>query len=100
MAGRARDHPEGARPGTLARGAGARLRACPADARANRGAEGMTGPLGPALTLGQMLDRAAARDPSQEAVVFKDERVSYGTLKTRADAFAQGLLALGIRPGD
>jgi fatty-acyl-CoA synthase len=60
----------------------------------------MTGALGPALTLGQMLDRAAARDPSQEAVIFKDERVSYGALKARADAFAQGLLALGIRPGD
>ncbi|MDP2702332.1 MAG: AMP-binding protein, partial [Candidatus Rokubacteria bacterium] len=60
----------------------------------------MTGGLGPALTLGQMLDRAAARDPSQEAVVFKDERVSYGALKARADIFAQGLLALGIRPGD
>ena len=60
----------------------------------------MTGGLGPALTLGQMLDRAAARDPAQEAVVFKGERVSYGALKARADAFAQGLLALGIRPGD
>ena len=60
----------------------------------------MTGGLGPALTLGQMLDRAAAHDPSQEAVVFKDERVSYGALKARADAFAQGLVALGIGPGD
>ena len=29
----------------------------------------MTGALGPALTLGQMLDRAAAREPSQEAVM-------------------------------
>jgi len=60
----------------------------------------MTRGLGPALTLGQMLDQAAARDPSQEAVVFKGERVSYGLLKARADAFAQGLLALGIAPGD
>jgi len=60
----------------------------------------MTDALGPALTLGQMLDRAAARDPSQEAVVFKDERVSCGALKARADAFALGLLALGIGPGD
>ena len=49
----------------------------------------MTGGLGPALTLGQMLDQAAARDPSQEAVVFKGERVSYGLLKARADAFAR-----------
>jgi fatty-acyl-CoA synthase len=60
----------------------------------------MTEDFGPALTLGEMLDRAAARDPTQEAIVFKDERVSYGALKARADAFARGLLALGIGPGD
>ena len=47
----------------------------------------MTGALGPALTLGQMLDQAAARDPSHEAVVFRDARVSYGELKSRVDAF-------------
>ncbi len=60
----------------------------------------MRGGLGPARTLGQMLDEAAARDPSQEAIVFRDERVSYGQLKTRADAFALGLAALGLEPGD
>ncbi len=60
----------------------------------------MTGALGPALTLGQMLDAAAERNPSQEAIVFKAERVSYGLLKRRADAFARGLLALGLGPGD
>jgi fatty-acyl-CoA synthase len=56
--------------------------------------------LGPALTLGQMLDEAAARDPAHEAIVFRDERVSYGELKARADAFAMGLVALGLRRGD
>jgi fatty-acyl-CoA synthase len=55
---------------------------------------------GPALTLGQMLDQAAARDPSHEAVVFHDERVSYGELKARADTFARGLITLGLGPGD
>jgi len=60
----------------------------------------MTETLGPALTLGQMLDAAAERNPSQEAIVFKSERVSYGELKRRADAFARGLLALGLGPGD
>ena len=55
---------------------------------------------GPALTLGQMLDRAAARFPDRTAVVFKDERVSYADLKRRADDFARGLLALGLGPGD
>jgi fatty-acyl-CoA synthase len=60
----------------------------------------MTEPLGTALTLGQMLDTAAERNPSQEAIVFKGERVSYGVLKRRADAFARGLLALGLGPGN
>lgn len=56
--------------------------------------------LGRALTLGQMLDEAAARDPAHEAIVFRDERVSYGQLKARADAFALGLIALGLERGD
>jgi fatty-acyl-CoA synthase len=60
----------------------------------------MTRGLGPALTLGQMLDEAAARDPAHEAIVFRDERVSYGQLKARADAFALGLIALGLERGD
>jgi fatty-acyl-CoA synthase len=60
----------------------------------------MTSGLGPALTLGQMLDEAAARDPAHEAIVFRDERLSYGELKARADAFALGLVLLGLRRGD
>ena len=60
----------------------------------------MTEALGPALTLGQLLDEAAARDPSREAVVFRGERVSYGELQARVDTFALGLIALGLAPGD
>ena len=56
--------------------------------------------LGPALTLGQMLDRAAERFPDREAIVFKDERVTYREFRRRADDFARGLVALGVRPGD
>ena len=56
--------------------------------------------LGSALTLGQMVDRAAARFPDRTAVVFKQERISYADLKRRADEFARGLLALGLRAGD
>ena len=55
---------------------------------------------GSALTLGQMMDRAAARFPDREAVVFKRERVTYAQLKRRADDFARGLLALGLGSGD
>jgi len=60
----------------------------------------VTEALGPALTLGQLLDEAAARDPSREAVVFRGERVSYGELQARVDTFALGLIALGLAPGD
>jgi len=55
---------------------------------------------GAALTLGQMVDRAAARFPDREAIVFKRERISYAQLKRRAEDFARGLLALGLGPGD
>jgi len=47
-----------------------------------------------------MLDEAAARDPAHEAIVFRDERVSYGQLKARADAFALGLIALELKRAD
>jgi fatty-acyl-CoA synthase len=56
--------------------------------------------LGPALTLGQMLDGAAARFPHREAIVFRGERVTYAALKRRVDDFARGLLALGLGRGD
>ena len=56
--------------------------------------------LGPALTLGQMLDRAAAQFPDREAVVFRRERVTYQELRRRVDDFARGLLALGLGRGD
>jgi fatty-acyl-CoA synthase len=59
----------------------------------------MTDP-GPALTLGQMLDRAAARSPDRTAVAFKGERIGYGELKRRVDDFARGLLGLDLGPGD
>ena len=52
------------------------------------------------LALGQMLDIAAERYPDTPAVIFKDTRVTYAELRERADAFARGLLALGLGPGD
>ncbi|HZW73591.1 MAG TPA: AMP-binding protein, partial [Caldimonas sp.] len=52
------------------------------------------------LALGQILDAAAARAPDATAIVFKDTRVTYAELATRAEAFARGLLALGLEPGD
>jgi fatty-acyl-CoA synthase len=52
------------------------------------------------LALGEMLDAAAARRPDATAVVFKGARVTYAELAARAHAFARGLLALGLGPGD
>jgi len=52
------------------------------------------------LSLGAMLDAAAARRADTPAIVFKDIRISYAELAARADAFARGLLALGLGPGD
>jgi fatty-acyl-CoA synthase len=53
-----------------------------------------------ARTLGDLLDEMAAAAPHAEAVVFRDTRLDYAALKTRADEFARALLALGIRRGD
>jgi fatty-acyl-CoA synthase len=52
------------------------------------------------LTLGRMLDEAAARHPDKPAIVFKGARTTYAELAARAEAFARGLLALGLGPGD
>jgi len=52
------------------------------------------------LALGQILDAAAARAAAAPAIVFKETRVSYAELAARAEAFARGLLALGLGPGD
>jgi fatty-acyl-CoA synthase len=51
-------------------------------------------------TLGDLVDEIAAATPSTEAVVFRDERLDYAGLKTRADEFARALLAIGVRHGD
>ena len=54
------------------------------------------------LTIGAQLDRTAARFPDNEALVVRhqDVRWRYGTLTEKVDAFAAGLLALGLEPGD
>jgi fatty-acyl-CoA synthase len=51
-------------------------------------------------TLGDLVDEMAARQPAAEAIVFRDERLDYAALKTRVDAFARALLAVGVQHGD
>jgi fatty-acyl-CoA synthase len=65
----------------------------------------VTGAAAPALlthTIGQALDRAAQRWPDREALVSAHQGVrwTWRELHARAEAFAAGLLALGLERGD
>jgi fatty-acyl-CoA synthase len=51
-------------------------------------------------TLGALLDELAAARPHAEAVVSRDERLTYAELRARADSLARALLALGVGRGD
>ncbi|MGD9537586.1 MAG: AMP-binding protein [Alphaproteobacteria bacterium] len=54
------------------------------------------------VTIGQCLDATAARVPDNDALIVRhqDVRLSYAALKREVDAFAAGLLALGLEPGE
>src|SRR5258708_1938267 len=61
------------------------------------------------MAVGVLLDRRAAEFPSKEAVVYSsypefggllDIRWTYASYRARAEAVAQGLMALGLRKGD
>jgi fatty-acyl-CoA synthase len=53
-------------------------------------------------TIGQNLDRTAARHGDRPALVVYSQnvRLTYAELRDQADAFAAGLLALGLKRGD
>ena len=53
-------------------------------------------------TIGALLDEVSATDGSREALVVAHQRIrwTYSELKMRSDAFASGLLALGLEPAD
>jgi fatty-acyl-CoA synthase len=53
-------------------------------------------------TIGALLDEVAATDGSREALVVAHQKIrwTYAKLKSHSDAFASGLLALGLEPGD
>ncbi len=54
------------------------------------------------LTIGACFDATAAAHPDRLALISRhqDIRWTYAELKDRVDAFAAGLLALGLEPGD
>ena len=47
-----------------------------------------------------LLDYAAAHHPRRTAVVFRNTRLDYASLRRQAGRFAQGLRELGVEPGD
>jgi acyl-CoA synthetase (AMP-forming)/AMP-acid ligase II len=53
-----------------------------------------------ATTLGDLLLKTAAAAPDADAVVFPAERLTYRELVERARTLANGLIGLGVRPGD
>jgi fatty-acyl-CoA synthase len=65
----------------------------------------VSGPAGLPLlgeTIGQCLERTAARWPERPALIVRQQgvRLTWRELAERADEFAAGLLALGLEPGD
>ena len=51
-------------------------------------------------TLGQTLEEIAGRFPDKSALIFKDQQISYRTLRERVQELAKGFLALGIGKND
>jgi len=53
-------------------------------------------------TIGVHFDKVAARFNERDALIVRHQnlRLSYGELQAKVDAFAAGLLALGLSPGD
>jgi long-chain acyl-CoA synthetase len=47
-----------------------------------------------------MLARTASQAPDRTAIIFRDVPTSYGELDRRANQVANGLIGLGIQPGD
>ena len=62
---------------------------------------GNSGPPLIGKTIGALLDEVSATDGSREALVVAHQEIrwTYSELKMRSDAFASGLLALGLEPG-
>ena len=52
------------------------------------------------VTMGTIVDRAADRFGSREALYYQGKRWSFADLKVETDHVAKGLIALGIQPGE
>jgi fatty-acyl-CoA synthase len=63
---------------------------------------GNSGPPLIGKTIGALLDEVSAADGSREALIVAHQKIrwTYSEFKSRSDAFASGLLSLGLEPGD
>jgi fatty-acyl-CoA synthase len=63
---------------------------------------GSSGPPLIGKTIGALLDEMSAANGSRDALVVAHQKIrwTYSELKSRSDAFASGLLSLGLEPGD
>jgi fatty-acyl-CoA synthase len=51
-------------------------------------------------TLGRVLEEVSLRYPENAALIYRNQRISYGELLEKARALAKGLIALGVGRGD
>ncbi|MDO8721392.1 MAG: class I adenylate-forming enzyme family protein [Syntrophales bacterium] len=52
------------------------------------------------MTIPEILDVAASKWPEREAVVYRDQRITFGQLKELAYTAAKGFHSIGVSPGD
>ncbi len=52
------------------------------------------------MTIPEVLDRGASKWPDREAVVCREQRITFGQMKELAHVAARGFHCIGIRPGD
>ncbi|MFO0696340.1 MAG: long-chain-acyl-CoA synthetase [Polyangiales bacterium] len=55
---------------------------------------------GQKLSPGSILEDWAAKQPGHDAILFEDERISYGELNARANQVAHALVSIGAKAGD
>ena len=55
---------------------------------------------GTRISLGMLLDEAAARDPDSVVYAFGDRVIRHREFKHRVDSIVNGMLSMGMRPGD
>ena len=51
-------------------------------------------------TVRELIPRQARAKPDATALIYRERSTTYGELDARANQIANGLIAMGLRPGD